>query len=437
VEPEDRQDPMMCSPGRGYPLRIASHWAGLLLCLAALPPSASAHQVTVDLSRDFWNFAYVLEGRVFDSWGNRATVLVEESWTDSAAPGDTITLGSVSTTLRTSRETLPKPRRRRFETGENYLFLAYSRSSLVGYGLPGNGFYRLRGVGISSFGDSYGFHLRPGFVSISELDSLAVHIGNDPRFDDREFFTRIRFPCGIDLGLQEYERLINSATKEALSRCKWLERYLPVAFEAGSGYISDSLSYRRRLHDLRNTLELRVKLDSCARDTIFQTGYPHTPIWSPKWLHDHLSSASFELPMLRLTAVCSSREEAACPPGIRPRGLVLGGYALPVLELSGGSMSYTNPRRDSGFPGGDVCKAWFYPTDSGGGRVSDSCIVLLAYPDIPARPEIPFPYLVLSSLAEKELLSVEMFHADSMNGKFAHIHDFMLEMDDSTRAMLR
>ena len=418
--------------------RVITMIAFPLLCIfAPIVPGASADEVIFDLDRDFWNLMYAIDARVLDIRERRLILHVMESWTDYAALGDTVVLGMPSISSRTSREGTSKPRRLPFEANEHYLFLARTPSYLIGYGIPENGFYHLVGIGRSSFGDWYGFTFRPRFVGTAELDSLSVHIGNDPGFDDREFLARIAFPCGVDISLAEFAALVNSAVTSSLSESKSLHRFLPISFRIINGNIFDNVPHRVRLAALRNTLDLRSSVDSCTNGAFYVTSYLRAPIWSPKWLYDKLSSAEPELPILHLSAIHANDCNGGIAAESLPQSISLSGFTSLSLDFSTGSMTSRSLRRNTYFPGGDVSKALFSPLDSDGEVEYDSCVVLLSFSDIPANPDIPLTSLILNALAVSDSVHLQMFRADSLQGRFTNGQDLILLLDESARATLR
>lgn len=378
-----------------------------------------AQELPVYLERDFWNFIYVVDARVLQIEGSQISVEVNRSWTVNAVPGDTLTFTVLTYSYGFTTEGVDaKPPRLPFRIDRSYLLLSET-SILSRYYIPGPGFYLF----------SSGLSLSCSIINTAELDSLAMHIGNNPHFDSREWIGAVVFPSGERLSINAMNDLFNRGSTGSTSKHMDETGDSGISFHLEEGYLRIDHPTRMPYNRVRRLSSIAV-VDSSIGTQFYVTYFLRSPLLSPRWVSQlQKDGVSFHV----LLSDCMRINESNDIPA--PISLeFLDGHMI-VLNLSKGAMNY-NPVPPV-FPYQEgLIRLIFTQRDSTGVSTRQLPRIMLQFPGLERQPGVPDTFIIESALCRESQIPVEFFHADSLHGKYHHIFSFCISLDDSTRISL-
>lgn len=390
----------------------------LVLMIATLfIPLAISQAVNIYLSSDFWNLIYVVDARVIDVKGSHIMIEVNRSWTEYAEPGDILTFSVPISGHGFQRVgMITRPPQLPFSIGESYLLLS-EQGRLQGFGVEGIGFYRLKGLSEGSWGGD----INPSIISLAELDSLAVHIGNDPGFDSRKWIDTIAFPSGERISVQELNEYCTSNGSDNKR-----ESTITFHLQNNSLHVDRpfSMPYSRTRH-----IRFFSVVDSADGSRFFRTFIPRGPVMSTQWVIKWLRGRdlSFAVPVLE----CVSTEDNNIP---EPVNLEFSGLSM-ILNLSEGAMVFNFYFPRIPFQDGPISLV-FRSSDSLGQYSSRLPSVMLQFPELEYEPGIPEVFTIETALCRESEIPICFLYSDSLNGKFYPAFRFSISLEDSIRSSL-
>ncbi len=385
----------------------------LMLMIITLSVSVgAAESVPIYLSSDFWNFVYVIDAQVIDIKGSNLMVEVNRSWTDYAESGDILTF-SVPTSYCIQREgIITKPPRLLFRIGDNYLLFS-EQSILMGFGIEGTGFYQLKGCS--------GWGISPSIISIAELDSLAVHIGNDPGFGSRKWIAAIAFPSGERLTVQELNDICTSRGTDE-------KRLSPISFR----FQNNSLHFDRPFNmpwSRTHLIRFFSVVDSVVGSRFYETFIPRGTVLSTLWVIKWTKGRDLVLTAPVMECISTGEHEISTPVSLEFNGFGM------TLNLSEGSMIFNWTFPEIPYQEGPMTLI-FYPPERWENYSSQLPRILLQFPEIEYEPGIPEAFTIETALCNEPEIPIYLFYADSLNSKFYPAFRFSISMDDSIRSSL-
>ncbi|NOQ22755.1 MAG: hypothetical protein GQ565_08945 [Candidatus Aegiribacteria sp.] len=349
---------------------------------------------------------------MIDVKGSHIMIEVDRSWTEYAEPGDILTFSVPISGVCIQRESMiTKPPQLPFRIGESYLLLS-EQGRLQGFGVEGLGFYRLQG---------FGWGISPSMISLAELDSLAVHIGNDAGFDSRKWFGTIAFPSGERISIQELnEYCVNSGSDE--------ERQSPISFSLQNNYLHVErpvgMPWSRTHH-----IHFFSVLDSVVGSRFYQTSIPRGTVMSTQWVINWIKGRDLSITVPVLDC-CPIREIDIQ----EPTSLKLSGFGI-FLYLSEHVMYFDSNFPEIPYQEGtiSIISSSF---DSLGNYSTRLPRIRLDFPELVYEPGIPYAFTIESALCSETEILVYLFYSDSLNSKFYPAFRFSISLDEFTRSSL-
>ncbi|MDM7993097.1 MAG: hypothetical protein QUS11_07255 [Candidatus Fermentibacter sp.] len=356
---------------------------------------------------------------------------MNQSWTENAIPGDSLTFVALTPSMIHQEGVAIKPHRLPLEVGNSYLLFSEG-GYILAYGVPGIGFYRLMGCGACGTGDWFGWSISPTVISSSELDTLAAHIGNNPHLDSREWIGSIAFPSGERLSIESLIDLCSDSTPVWDTRITpYYESRITFHIETAQ-LISDS-----SLHTSRNgcrSLPFFSVVDSCVSNRFYVSLLPRGSVISSRGIPTWIKGIDKPL----IAYVTDYTEELECPGVLaEPTSIEFSDNSTirlnmdSVVMVDHWSWSFT----EIPYPIGSI-EFILQQVDSNGCGTNDPNRVVLRFPDLDRRPAIPDVFIIETALCTGKTVLVELLHADSLGAKLSNVSSFGIALSDSVRFML-
>lgn len=378
-----------------------------------------AQELPVYLERDFWNYIYVVDARVFKIEGSQISVEVNRSWTVNAVPGDTLTFDVLTSSYGfTSEGVDAKPPRLPFRIDHSYLLLSET-STLSRYYIPGPGFYLF----------SSRLSLSRSIINTAELDSLAMHIGNNPHFDSREWIGTVAFPSGERLSINAMNDLFRRCSTASVNKPMNETGHSGISFHLEEGHLRIHHPFRMPYNRVRRLSSIAV-VDSSKGTQFYVTYFLRSPLLSTRWVSQlQKDGVSFHV----LLSDCMRINKGNDIPA--PIGLEFLDDHMIVLNLSEGAMN-CNPLPPVFAYQDGLIRLIFTQRNSTEGSTRQLPRIMLQFSGLERQPGVPDTFIIESALYRESQVPVELFHADSLYGKYHHIFNFCISLDDSTRSSL-